>query len=282
MIANAARQPRMTPLRTGFSTVRNARHRSSFHPLSRLVGSLGNRGRQGLVQRFADQITRGSSGVQRAPGDKSACPEVVSLTATIKDPAISDACHKGVCRLETGCCSTPRGCGSSKTSGSTIPAQVKAPEGCSGELAFMQNVLKTARRRTSSDGTKECIDATEPHLDGGYPWKECTVAVTGKGEYSITTDDCPNIGLEDGMSAGSAAETFKTFLTWQPEGKKGRTPIANVTWGWSGATTRTKGTDCASSWTKPTGSHTEGKGGASSDTPVTKPKIQEVKWAKCK
>lgn len=218
--------------------------------------------------------------LQREP--ESGCPGLVSFTASGKDPDLSDKC-KDDCRFELGCCPTKRGeCGSSDTSGMVFKAVVKAEKNCKGELAFMQNLLSTSRRVTKSDGTEECIKADKPHRDGGIPWKGCTVSVNGPGEFTITSDDCPNRKLTDNPASVSITDSFKTFLLWKTEGARERRPIANVTWGWGGTVTRGKGTECASQYKIVSVSHTDGKGKASEDKPVSTPEVKDLKSGPCK
>jgi hypothetical protein len=240
-----------------------------------------------MIQRAPDiMATAAATGtltIMRAPEEP--CPRLVSLTARVKDPTVSDSC-KGECRLGLGCCTTPRGkCGSTKDSGSVITATVETAKGCAGELAFAQNVTATSRRRTLTGGKEECLTATSAHADGGRPYKGCTVSATSAGKHSITTDDCPNTRLEDTMTAASVTESFKTYLLWKATDAKARTPIANVTWGWTGSTKRNTGKErkgCTKDWTAASGSHTDGDGAASSDRPATEPDIKSVKWGPCK
>jgi hypothetical protein len=217
--------------------------------------------------------------LQRAP---DGCPSLVSFTASGRDPYLSDKC-KDDCRFELGCCTTERGsCGSSDTSGMVFKAVVKAEKSCKGELAFMQNLLSTIRKVKKSDGVEECKKAEKPHKDGAIPWKGCTVSVDGPGQYTITSDDCPNRKLDDTPASVSITESFKTFLLWKPEGTKERKPIANVTWGWGGAITKAKGKDCADQYKIVSASHTDGKGTASTDSPVTTPQVKDIKAGPCK
>ena len=84
------------------------------------------------------------------------------------------------------------------------------------------------------------------------------------------------------MTAASVNESFKMFLMWRPTGEPDWDPIANVTWGWSGSTTRQEGTDCVSRWTEPHGSGTDGDGAISTDRPVASPTVQEnYRWDEC-
>lgn len=211
------------------------------------------------------------------------CPTFISMSAQVTSPTVN--MNRG-CRIGLGYCPTPRGqCGSSGTSGAIITATVQAPSGCTGELAFMQNVLATDRQRTVGSGTQECVRATTPHLDGVIPWKGCILSVTGSGRYTITTDDCPSINLREQnprMTAASVNESFKTFLLWKQTGASERTAIANVTWAWRGATSRQEGRTCTSRWTTPTGSRPANRTGhASRDRPVTRPHIRDLGWGSC-
>ncbi len=217
-----------------------------------------------------------------APGKgATACPAFVSLTASVKAARVSDSC--GACRLELGCCSTPRGtCGSTKESGAVIKGAIDVPEGCTGELGFMQNLLSTDRKRTLTDKSEECQQTTSARLDGGIPWKGCKLAVTKAGRHTVETDDCPNIGLGDNMSAASAKDAFKTFLIWKKTGASGWQVIGKVNWGWSGSTVSKQGKDCQSNWTAPGGSPSSGAGEASTEKPVTSPKAQDLRWGPCK
>lgn len=213
----------------------------------------------------------------------TACPTFVSLTATINQPKVSDSCKSAKCRLELGCCTTPRGsCGNTKDSGAAFKGTVDVPNDCTGELGLMQNLVSTDRQRTLSDKSKECVKATSAYADGGVPWKGCKVTVTGAGTYSIESDDCPFLGLDDKMVAASVAESFKTFLLWKVTGGTWK-PIGMVNWSWSASTTQQKGTDCASSWTAPGGSGSTATGSASTDKPVTSPSVQGSldKWGPC-
>ena len=217
--------------------------------------------------------------IQRAPDE---CPTLVSFTASGRDPYVSDKC-KDDCRFELGCCTTERGsCGKSDTSGMVFKAVVKAEKNCEGELGFMQNLLSTNRKVKKSDGEDECIKAEKPHKDGGIPWKGCTVSVKGPGQFTITSDDCPNRKLNDNPASVSITESFKTFLLWKPEGTKTRKPIANVAWGWSGEISKAKGKDCADQFKVVSASHTDGKGTASTDSPVTSPEVKDLKAGPCK
>ena len=219
-------------------------------------------------------------GVQRKPENE--CPRLISFTASGKDPYLSDKC-KDECRFGLGCCPTERGkCGSSDTSGMIFKAVVRAEKNCKGELAFMQNLLSTNRKVTKSDSTEECIRADKPHRDGAIPWKGCKVPVNGPGEFTIISDDCPHRKLTDHPAGVSITDSFKTFLLWKPEGAGERHPIASVTWGWSGAITRAKGKECASQYKIVSPSHTDGKGKASEEKPVTTPEVKDIKPGPCK
>ncbi|HEX5732115.1 MAG TPA: DUF4157 domain-containing protein [Blastocatellia bacterium] len=223
---------------------------------------------------------KGHPDVQRK--DDAECPKLVSFTAKGKDPSLSDKC-KGECRFELGCCTTERGkCGSSDKSGMVFKAVVRAEKDCKGELAFMQNLLSTSRKVTLSDGTEECKKADKPHKDGAIPWKGCKVSVSGPGEFTITSDDCPNRELTDNPSKVSITDSFKTFLLWKPEGAKERKAIANVAWGWSGSITKAKGDKCESQFKVLTASHTDGEGKASDEAPVSTPEVKDLKAGKCK
>jgi hypothetical protein len=219
------------------------------------------------------------------------CPQFISMTARIINEAYVSDIHRNRCRMRLGYCPTPLGtCGSSETSGAVFTATVETAEGCTGELSFLQNLLTSDRRRTLSDGTSECMNFTTPHLDGRNPWKGCTLPVTGAGRHTITRDDCPNIRLREtlsdrpevSMTAASANDSFKMYLRWRPTGESNPVAIANVTWGWSGSTTRQEGTDCVSRWTDPQGSSTDGDGTASSEQPVMSPTVREdAEWREC-
>jgi hypothetical protein len=71
-----------------------------------------------------------------------------------------------------------------------------------------------------SDKSKECVNATSAHIDGGVPWKSCRLAVTSAGTYTIETDDCPYLLLSDNMTAASVADSFKMYLMWKGSGPK--------------------------------------------------------------
>lgn len=214
----------------------------------------------------------------------AACPEFVSLTVAVNSPKVSDSC-KEKCRLELGCCKTPRGtCGSTKDSGAAYKGTIKVPAGCTGELAFMQNLVSTDRKRTLTNKSKECVDITSPHADGVFPWKGCQVSVSTAGSHTIESDDCPFLLLQDTMTAASVKDSFKTFLMWKGTNDKDWKTIGMVSWSWSASTTQKKGTDCASKWTAPTGSSAATvKGAASTEVPVAKPKLQgeASKWTAC-
>ena len=219
----------------------------------------------------------------------SLCPQFISMTARVREATVSTP--RGRCRMGLGYCPTPRGtCGSSESSGATITATVETAEGCTGELAFMQNLLTSDRRRTLSDRSQECMSFMTPHRDGSIPWKGCLLSANSAGRHTFSTDDCPGIRLREEltdrpgvhMTAASVAESFKTFLLWKPTGESSRVAIANVTWAWSGSTTRQEGTDCASRWTEPRGTPTDGDGIASRDRPVASPTVREDdEWREC-
>jgi len=210
------------------------------------------------------------------------CLTLISLDANVKsDSAVSDAC-KGYCRMELGCCTTERGkCGSSPGSGSIIKAEVEAPKDCAGELGFMQNVMSTDRKRTFEDKTNECMTVSETRADGGVPYKGCKLEISAPGKYSIETDDCPNIRLDDKMISASANDSFKTFLIWKAKGSPSWKPIANVSWNWIASTSRIKGADCASNWSKPAGKSSGGAGKSSGEIPDRSADIKDEKWSKC-
>ncbi len=215
-----------------------------------------------------------------APPKKTDCPKFVSLSAAVAAPKVSDGCDG--CRLELGCCPTPRGeCGSTKDSGAAFKGTVDVPEGCTGELGFMQNLLSADRKRTLTDKTEECVTATSAHADGGVPWKGCKIAITKAGTHTVESDDCPNIKLKDNMTAASVADSFKTFLIWKGTGDKSWRVIGKVEWSWSASTTRQKGTDCKSNWSAPGGAPANVAGAASSEKPVTSPKAQDLDWGPC-
>ena len=214
----------------------------------------------------------------------ASCPTFVSLTATVGKPRVSDTCKADKCRLEIGCCPTPRGeCGTTKDSGAAFKGTIDVPSGCTGELGFLQNLLSTDRRRTLSDKSKECVNATSAHIDGGVPWKGCKIAATSAGTYTIETDDCPYLLLDDTMTAASVADSFKMYLIWKGSGDKGWKAIGSVSWNWSASTVRQKGKDCASNWSSPGGAAAKETGGASTEQPVGSPKVQDVlgKWKPC-
>lgn len=253
-----------------------------------------NDGKRLLAHELAHVIQQGSdSGPAGTPRQREAgqriqrkdekdCPTLVSFTARGRDPSLSDKC-KGDCRFELGCCTTKRGeCGSSGTSGMVLKAVVRANEKCKGELAFMQNLLSTKRKTTLSDGTVECKETDKPHKDGAIPWKGCKVSVSGPGEFTITSDDCPNRELTDNPSSVSITDSFKTFLLWKPDQAKDRRPIANVAWGWSGAITKAKGETCDSKYKILSAAHTDGDGKTSDEAPVITPEVKDLKAGKCK
>ncbi|MEP6844385.1 MAG: DUF4157 domain-containing protein [Panacibacter sp.] len=210
------------------------------------------------------------------------CPSIYSLEATVKaSSVVSDVCNKK-CRMELGCCPTERGkCGSAKTSGAVIKATVDIPKDCAGELGFMQNVLSSNRKRTLSDKSEECLTVVAAHVDGGVPYKGCKLEIKTPGHYSLETDDCPNIQLEDNMASASANDSFKTFLLWKSKGEKSWKPVANVAWAWNASTVRKKGDDCTSNWTSPVGKSVGNIGESSTDKPVASPDIKDEKWGKC-
>lgn len=254
-----------------------------------------NAGKQLLAHELVHVIQQNShsagskSVIQRDPDKDDAvkavtdCPTFVSMEAIVKSSSVvSDAC-KSKCRLELGCCTTERGsCGSTSGSGSVIKAAVDIPDKCEGVLGFKQNVLSTDRKRTLKDKSEECVTVSSVHADGGTPWKGCKLEITKPGRYTIETDDCPNIILDDAMVKASAKDSFKMFLLWKKKGESSWMPIANVNWAWNASTNRKKGDDCASSWATPSGKSTGGKGGVSGDMPVSKPDIKDdSKWVKC-
>jgi len=218
-----------------------------------------------------------------APKPAASCPTFVSLTVAINTPKVSDSCKGQKCRLELGCCTTPRDtCGSTKDSGAAFKGTIDVPVGCTGELGFMQNVVSADRKRTLTDKSNECVASTSPLADGGVPWKGCKISVTTAGPQTIESDDCPFVLLLDTMTAASVKDSFKTFLMWKTGGKGWKT-IGMVSWSWSASTTQKKGTDCASKWTAPGGSSSTVTGAASTEVPVAKPSAQEVidKWGPC-
>jgi uncharacterized protein DUF4157 len=255
------------------------------HELTHTLQQSGLRSGRAMLQRKPDD-KKEKDEPKKPPPPKpavTACPTFVSLTATINTPKVSDSCKSGNCRLELGCCTTARGsCGNTKDSGAAFKGTIDVPSDCTGELGFMQNLVSTDRKRTMSDKSKECVKADTAHADGGVPWKGCKVAVTGAGTYSIESDDCPFLGLDDKMVAASVAESFKTFLLWKVTGGSWK-PIGMVSWSWSAATTQKKGTDCASKWTAPGGSGSTATGSASTDKPVSSPSVQDVldHWGPC-
>jgi ribosomal protein L44E len=238
----------------------------------------------------------GQQTLQRTPDDQkdtpakpppkkvaSACPTFVSLTATIQAPKVSDACNSK-CRLELGCCTTPRGsCGTTKDSGAAFKGTIEVPKDCTGELGLMQNLLSSDRKRTTTGKSKECLSITSTHADGGVPWKGCKVSVTAAGTHTIESDDCPFMELQDTLTAASISDSFKMFLIWKTSTSKGWHTIGKVEWSWSAATALKKGKDCASKWTAPGGKATTVNGEASTESPVSKPSAQDVddNWAPC-
>lgn len=227
------------------------------------VGS-GQTNRSDFLTELADSSLAGETRATSA-----SCPVVKSMTARVQSPSVNIC--KGMCRLGPGCCTTPRGqCGSNQSSGATITATVETGADCTGELAFIQNVITSRRRRTLTNGIHECSGTESPRLDGGHPWKGCIFSVTNPGLHTLSTDDCPNIRLRDEMVAAIAADSIKTFLLWKPIKASVRTPIAHVTWGWGGETRLRQGKNCAESWALITASHQDGKGEASSEQPVSR------------
>jgi hypothetical protein len=218
-----------------------------------------------------------------APKPAASCPTFISLTATINTPKVSDSCKGQKCRLELGCCTTPRDtCGSTKDSGAAFKGTIDVPAGCTGELGFMQNIVSSNRKRTLTDKSNECVASTSPLADGGVPWKGCKISVATAGSHTVESDDCPFLLLLDNMTAASVKDSFKTFLIWKT-GDKGWKTIGLVSWSWNASTTQKKGTDCASKWTAPGGSASTETGAASTEVPVTKPSAQAVldKWGAC-
>ncbi|HEY3038870.1 MAG TPA: DUF4157 domain-containing protein [Pyrinomonadaceae bacterium] len=216
------------------------------------------------------------------PTPAATCPTFVSLTATINTPKISDSCKGQKCRMELGCCTTPRGtCASTKDSGAAFKGTIDVPAGCTGELAFAQNLVSTDRKRTQNK-TNECVALTSPSADGGVPWKGCEISVTTAGSHTVESDDCPFM-LLDNLTAASAKDSFKTFLMWKASGGKMWKTIGMVSWTWSASTTQKKGTDCASEWTAPSGSPSTATGAMSTELPVTEPSAQDLinNWKPC-
>jgi hypothetical protein len=242
------------------------------------------------------QKSPGTPTLQRKPDDEkdvpakpppkkaaASCPTFVSLTVTIRKPKVSDTC-KSKCRLELGCCTTPRGsCGVTKDSGAAFKGTIEVPKDCAGELGLMQNLISSDRKRTLTDKSKECFKITSAHVDGGVPWKGCKVSVSSAGTHTIESDDCPFMILQDHLTAASINDSFKMFLIWKASGAKSWQTIGKVDWSWSAATALQKGKDCASKWTAPGGSASTVKGAASTESPVSKPKVQDVKenWEPC-
>lgn len=228
-------------------------------------------------------VTEGAAGIQRQQdtSSPSSCPTFVSLTIRSQTPSVN-VCRTR-CRMGIGCCTTPRGqCGSTGT-GAVMRGKIRVFQGCTGELALMQNLLTTDRRRTLNNGTRECMNSDQTLRDGGIPWKGCTLNVNSPGEHTITSEDCPNIRLRDNMVATSANDSFKTFLLWKPNGTRGRRPIANATWGWSASARRQQNIDgdCTDQWTITNPSKTDGNGSTSTEQPVTNPTAQDLSWELC-
>jgi|GEM_PF-5877496 len=212
------------------------------------------------------------------------CPDFVSLTAKGKDPELMFLGNR--CRFRLGKCTTPRGtCGNSADSGMAFVGKVKTAAGCTGKLAFMQNVLSADRKVTLADGKKQCITVSSAHHDGGPPWKGCSVDITTAGTHVIKSDDCPGRSLIDHPKEVSMSDKFKLYLMWKENGKHGWKPIANVTWAWSGSVERKRGAkdtdECTTRYNATSKSHTDGVGSASKDRPVTSPRIKDVKPGPC-
>jgi Domain of unknown function (DUF4157) len=224
-------------------------------------------------------------GLQNLPGTSASatsCPKFISMTARVPDPNVAP-CKRELCRLGLGCCETPRGvCANGKGAGSIVTAKVEAGKGCTGELAFMQNAITIDRRRTLNNGTQECLGTASPLVDGGVPFKGCSLSVTAPGTYTIIIDDCASIPLKDSMTAASVADSFKTFLLWKPTDDTLYHSIANVTWGWRGAVQAKGDTGCETRWTLTAKSHSNGDGKASNEEPARGPKIQDKDWGPCK
>lgn len=217
---------------------------------------------------------------------KAKCPEFVSMTAKGKDPELKVVRNK--CRFRLGTCTTPRGtCGNTNDSGMAFEAKVNTAAGCSGELAFMQNVLSTERKVEHANGTIECMSAKSAHHDGGPPWKGCKIQVSSAGTGTLESDDCPGRSLQDNPKSVSITDKFKLYLMWKASGsKQGWKPIANLTWSWSGSITRKAGAkntdDCTKKYKVVTKSHKDGTGKASTKRPVSTPKIKDLEPSPCK
>lgn len=253
------------------------------HELTHMLQQTGSSPTDGSIQRKPDE-GKDLPANPPAPKPASSCPTFVSLTATINTPKVSDSCKGPKCRLELGCCTTPRDtCGSTKDSGAAFKGTIDVPAGCTGELGFMQNLVSSDRKRTLTDKSNECVAITSPLADGGVPWKGCKISVTTAGPQTIESDDCPNVLLLDNMTAASVKDSFKTFLIWKVTGGKGWKTIGMVSWSWSASTVQKKGADCASKWTAPGGSSSTLTGTASTEVPVAKPSAQDVKdkWGPC-
>lgn len=214
---------------------------------------------------------------------KGQCLTLESMTAKGINPTVNGKCRKNKCRFGLGCCPTDRGkCGSSKTSGMVLEAVVSANKNCNGKIGFMQELIKSKRKKVASDGTARCRETNVALRDGAVPWKGCSVTVNGPGKFTITTDDCPSVTLKNRPSLVEVIDQFKTYLLWKPDGQKKHFPIANMTWGWEGKITKTKNGDCESGYRINSALHTDGVGKVSKIYPSAKKKTRDMKESACK
>ena len=231
------------------------------------------------IMKDAHQIRKQQSDLDQTP---LSCPTFVSLTVNTQAPSVS-ACRDR-CRIGMGCCTTPRGdCGATDT-GAVMKGKIRVPEGCTGELALMQNLTSTDRRRVLNGGNRECIRSTDAIQDGAIPWKGCVVPVIASGEHEIISEDCPNIRLRENMRSTSVSDSFKTFLLWKATGTSSRRSIANVSWAWSATATRSsQGQDgCTDQWRLSNPTNTDGDGTASRERPAHgSPTAQNLRWGGC-
>jgi hypothetical protein len=81
------------------------------------------------------------------------------------------------------------------------------------------------------------------------------------------------------------SDKFKLYLMWKASGKSRWQPIANLTWAWSGSVERKAGAKDTDECTKrhkiTSKSHSDGTGSASTDKPVSSPRIKDVKPGPC-
>lgn len=215
-------------------------------------------------------------------GDSAACRPTIESFDAVKgsEPVVSP--WYGQCRLALG---TEAG-----KSGMSFAPQGEVPEGCSGELQFVQ-LIESCKEKRRPSGESIRRKSSGFMLDTRDPYGMAPLSPSGRvppgSRIGIHTNDSPGVdpietpGGPLAFDQISADDKFKMWLLWKPDEPAGaaRVPLWMVEWSWKAKATRTgRSGDCATDWTV-SGAAAEGGTGKPTDTlPASSGNIKEVPW----